>query len=73
MTGTRTGTYAVDTCTGRLGGVMGRVGPYVQLRPPAGGVEWDCTPDALREATPQERLRAGTARANARSRGEICR
>ncbi|MGW1886440.1 hypothetical protein [Streptomyces sp. NPDC001970] len=67
------GTYVVDTRTARLGEVMGHMGPYVQLRPPAGGVEWDCPPEVLREASPQERLSAGTARANARSRGEICR
>ncbi|MGW7367289.1 hypothetical protein ACWGI8_28650 [Streptomyces sp. NPDC054841] len=52
---------------------MGRVGPHVRRTPPAGGVKWDRPPEALREATPQRRLGAGTARANARSRGEICR
>ena len=65
------GTYAVDTRTGRVGVVMGHEGPYVQLRPFGGGREWDCEPDAVRTATPAERLRAATAYANARSRGEV--
>ncbi|GGX60372.1 hypothetical protein [Streptomyces anandii] len=65
------GSYAVDTGTGRVGVVMGHEGPYVQLRPLGGGREWDCAPDALRAATPAERLRAATAYANARSRGEV--
>ncbi|WP_455361187.1 hypothetical protein [Streptomyces sp. SYSU K21746] len=65
------GSYAVDTRTGRLGTVMGHVGPYVQLRPIGGGREWDCAPDAVREATAAERLSAVTAYVNARSRGEV--
>ncbi|GHC41924.1 hypothetical protein [Streptomyces flavofungini] len=65
------GTYAVDTRSGRVGRVMGHEGPYVQLRPYGGGREWDCAPDALRMATSAERLRAATAYANARSRGEV--
>jgi hypothetical protein len=50
---------------------MGREGPYVQLRPLGGGREWDCAPEQVRAATPAERLRAATAYANARSRGEV--
>ncbi|MCP3817632.1 hypothetical protein NLX86_05625 [Streptomyces sp. A3M-1-3] len=65
------GSYAVDIRTGRLGTVMGHVGPYVQLRPIGGGREWDCVPDAVREATAAERLSAVTAYVNARSRGEV--
>ncbi|MEU6240954.1 hypothetical protein GTW40_16050 [Streptomyces sp. SID4985] len=61
----------MDTGTGRVGVVMGHEGPYVQLRPLGGGREWDCPPDRLRTATAAERLRAATARANARSRGEV--
>ncbi|WP_169746126.1 hypothetical protein [Streptomyces violens] len=49
---------------------MGHEGPYVQLRPPGGGREWDCLPADTRAATPRERLAARTALANARSRGE---
>ncbi|WP_030610045.1 hypothetical protein [Streptomyces sclerotialus] len=64
------GSYVVDTRFGRIGEVMGHEGPYVQLRPPGGGREWDCPPGDAREATPRERLAARTALANARSRGE---
>ncbi|MBT2491035.1 hypothetical protein J7E96_21440 [Streptomyces sp. ISL-96] len=53
-----TGEYAVDVRDGRVGLVMGRVGTYVQLRPPGGGKEWDCPPDALVPAEPGEVLRA---------------
>ncbi|MFI6932968.1 hypothetical protein [Streptomyces sp. NPDC050287] len=65
------GSYVVDTRTGRVGIVMGHEGPYVQLRPLGGGREWDAGPDAVRRATPAERLSAATAYANARSRGEV--
>ncbi|GHI07876.1 hypothetical protein AQI88_33365 [Streptomyces cellostaticus] len=65
------GSCAVDTRTGRLGFVMGYEGPYVQLRPYGGGREWDARPEAVRRATPAEKLSAATAHANARSRGEV--
>ncbi|MFD0314897.1 hypothetical protein [Streptomyces flavalbus] len=65
------GAYVIDTRTGRLGIVMGHEGPYVQLRPYGGGKEWDAEPEAVRQATPAERLSAATAYANARSRGEV--
>ncbi|MEU6404677.1 hypothetical protein [Streptomyces sp. NPDC046985] len=65
------GAYALDTGSGRVGVVMGHEGPYVQLRPLGGGREWDCAPDAVRTATPAERLSACTAYLNARSRGEV--
>ncbi|NBM18232.1 hypothetical protein [Streptomyces sp. GC420] len=61
----------MDTRTGRVGLVMGQTGPYVQLRPLGGGREWDCPPESVRTATAAERLRAATAYANARSRGEL--
>jgi hypothetical protein len=64
------GAYAVDTRSGQVGVVMGHEGPYVQLRPVGGGREWDAVPAEVRAATPAERLRAATAYANARSRGE---
>ncbi|QYX79222.1 hypothetical protein [Streptomyces akebiae] len=60
--------YAVDVRDGRLGEVMGREGGYVQLRPVGGGREWDCPPEALREATPGEVLRARVRRVNAEGR-----
>ncbi|WP_326787935.1 hypothetical protein [Streptomyces sp. NBC_00151] len=66
-----TGSCAVDTRTGRIGVVMGYEGPYVQLRPLGGGREWDCVPEAVRQATSAERISAATAYVNARSRGEV--
>ncbi|MFF0111956.1 hypothetical protein [Streptomyces prasinus] len=65
------GVYVVDTRTERVGIVMGHEGPYIQLRPYGGGREWDAEPVEVRRATPAERLRAATAYANARSRGEL--
>ncbi|RPK46302.1 hypothetical protein EES39_13810 [Streptomyces sp. ADI92-24] len=58
------GSFAVDVRDGRVGRVMGRVGPYVQLRPPGGGSEWDCPPDAVRPAPPGLVLRARVAEVN---------
>ncbi|MFE0101128.1 hypothetical protein [Streptomyces sp. NPDC059009] len=37
---------------------MGHIGPYVQLRPPGGGREWDADPARVRAATPDEQLHA---------------
>lgn len=65
------GSYVVDVRNGRVGRVMGHVGPYLQLRPVGGGREWDCPPDGVRRATDAERISAVTAYANARSRGEV--
>jgi len=59
-----------DTRRKRVGKVMGFEGPYVQLRPIGGGIEWDAGPDELRPLTLTEALSAGVAAANARSRGE---
>jgi hypothetical protein len=36
-----------------------------------GGIEWEVEPRHVRPALPIEQLRARTARANARSRGEV--
>ncbi|GCD44082.1 hypothetical protein ACFYWU_12360 [Streptomyces chrestomyceticus] len=58
----------VDARTGRVGQVMGHEGPYVQLRPPRGGKEWDVPPDSLREPTAAEALSAKVAVANRRWR-----
>lgn len=57
-----------DTVRDRVGRVMGHVGPYIQLRPLAGGIEWDADPNHLRPLTPAELLSALVAEANARSR-----
>ncbi|WP_432250874.1 hypothetical protein ACRAR1_11795 [Streptomyces sanyensis] len=60
----------MDTRADRLGEFRGVVGPYWSLRPVGGGAEWDAEPQRVRPADPMERLRAETARVNARSRGE---
>ncbi|MER7048866.1 hypothetical protein [Streptomyces jumonjinensis] len=52
----------------RVGVVMGRVGPYVQLRPLGGGREWDADPERVVPLTPPEALSARVAEVNARSR-----
>ncbi|WP_433448941.1 hypothetical protein ACQPXS_10050 [Streptomyces sp. CA-142005] len=52
------GTLVVDTQSNKLGYVMGHVGPAVQLRPVAGGREWDADPARVRLATDEERLEA---------------
>ena len=59
-----------DAVSGRVGKVMGFVGPYVQLRPIGGGREWDVRRDRLRPVSRSEALSEGVARSNARSRGE---
>ncbi|MEU8955678.1 hypothetical protein AB0C93_15380 [Streptomyces sp. NPDC048518] len=52
------GTWVVDGTRQRLGRVMGHEGPYIQLRPPGGGREWDVRPESVREAVEHEILRA---------------
>ncbi|WST44161.1 hypothetical protein OG592_07980 [Streptomyces avidinii] len=64
----KAGLLLVDTRTDRIGVVMGTEGPYVQLRPPAGGIEWDVPPDDLRPADAKDQLRAKVAIINARAR-----
>ncbi len=66
----RLGDTVEDTAARKFGKVTGFVGPYVQLRPIGGGIEWDARPEKLRPATSEEALSAGVAVANARSRGE---
>ncbi|MFJ5266189.1 hypothetical protein ACIQAC_37585 [Streptomyces sp. NPDC088387] len=63
------GEFVWDAGAGRVGRVMGHVGAGCQLRPPGGGLEWDAR-GPLRPATAAEKLSAGVALANARSRGE---
>ncbi|MEU4208430.1 hypothetical protein AB0F13_00265 [Streptomyces sp. NPDC026206] len=53
---------------GKVGQVMGHEGPRLQLRPPAGGLEWEVAPDAVRAATDAERLSAKVQAVNARGR-----
>ncbi|MFI1935038.1 hypothetical protein [Streptomyces sp. NPDC020330] len=66
------GTLMVDTSRGnRVGEFRGVAGLYWSLRPVGGGIEWEVEPRHVRPALPIEQLRARTARANARSRGEV--
>ncbi|MFE1957189.1 hypothetical protein [Streptomyces sp. NPDC059479] len=58
------GSYAVDSRDGRVGRVMGLDGGYVQLRPPGGGLEWDCPPQTVHPAPPNEVLRARVTELN---------
>ncbi|MEU2251527.1 hypothetical protein [Streptomyces sp. NPDC019224] len=58
------GSFAVDVRDGRVGRVIGRVGPSVRLRPPGGGPAWDCPPDSVRPAPPGVVLRARVTELN---------
>ncbi|MEU0311584.1 MULTISPECIES: hypothetical protein [Streptomyces] len=65
-------TPLVDTSRdNRVGEFRGVAGVYWSLRPMGGGIEWEVEPRHVRPALPIEQLRARTARANARSRGEV--
>ncbi|MFE7705503.1 hypothetical protein ACFU6I_06795 [Streptomyces sp. NPDC057486] len=61
------GALVVDERTDKTGVVMGHEGPYVQLRPPRGGTEWDAPPEALRQPTQAEELSAKVSLANGMS------
>ncbi|MET9916329.1 hypothetical protein ABZZ04_04505 [Streptomyces sp. NPDC006435] len=66
------GTLLVDTGhRDRVGEFRGVSGPYWSLRPVCGGTEWEAEPAKVRVPEPMERLRAETARCNARSAGRI--
>ncbi|MFI5676557.1 hypothetical protein [Streptomyces cellulosae] len=62
------GAHVVDVRDGRIGEVMGHVGGRVQLRPVAGGREWDCPPESTGPAPQAEVLRARLRRINGESR-----
>lgn len=62
------GTAVRDTACDRIGLVMDHQGPYLQLRPLGGGLEWDADPALVTPVTPAELLSARVAEANARSR-----
>ncbi|WP_247597551.1 hypothetical protein [Streptomyces sp. RKND-216] len=57
-----------DAARDRVGRVMAHDGPYLQLRPLAGGREWDAAPETVRPLTQSELISALVAVANARSR-----
>lgn len=60
------GTLMVDKRNDQVGMVMAHTGPYVQLRPPQGGREWDVPPEELRPPTQAEEISAKVAVANGR-------
>ncbi|MFE3070565.1 hypothetical protein [Streptomyces sp. NPDC059247] len=64
----RVDAVVLDTARNRVGRVMGREGPYLQLRPLGGGLEWDVAPAQLHPLVGAELLSALVAEANARSR-----
>ncbi|MFD6529134.1 hypothetical protein [Streptomyces sp. NPDC060184] len=65
------GALVVDASRpGVIGEFRSVAGTHWQLRPVAGGAEWQADPEQVRFADPAERLRAENARCNARSRGE---
>ncbi len=66
----RPGDTVEDTSTKKIGKVMGFEGPYVQVRPVGGGLEWDAKPENLQPVTGADALSSAVAVANARSRGE---
>lgn len=52
----------------RIGVVMDKVGPNYQLRPPAGGREWEAAAADMEPASAADRMTARVAEANAASR-----
>lgn len=65
------GTLFHDVGRGIVGEFRGEWCGVWSLRPVTGGQEWDADPAYVQPASPEQRLRAETARANARSRGEL--
>ncbi|GAA0397854.1 hypothetical protein GCM10010357_18690 [Streptomyces luteireticuli] len=57
-----------DTRKDRIGVVMDKVGPRYQLRPPAGGREWEAAAADMEPVPAAVRLGARVAEANAASR-----
>ncbi|EGJ75910.1 hypothetical protein STTU_3121 [Streptomyces sp. Tu6071] len=64
------GALVVDVVRDQVAEFQGAMGGKWWLRPVRGGCEWSVAPGDVRPASPEERLRGGTARANARSRGD---
>ncbi|NBE51364.1 hypothetical protein [Streptomyces boluensis] len=65
------GALLLDTRRDQLGEFRGEWCGRWSLRPLRGGTEWEVDPVDAQLATPEQRLRAETALANARSRGEV--
>ncbi|MEU6989077.1 hypothetical protein ABZ953_00240 [Streptomyces sp. NPDC046465] len=64
------GTLVIDMARMRLGRVMDYVGARAQLRPPAGGCEWDVSPEYIREARGDEILHASVAEISQAPKGQ---
>ncbi|MBO0655483.1 hypothetical protein J1792_22695 [Streptomyces triculaminicus] len=62
------GSLVMDLRRRKIGQVMGKEGPCLQLRPPKGGREWDARLDDIRPATDAEKLSAKVQVANWGSR-----
>nr|WP_202426122.1 hypothetical protein [Streptomyces sp. HUCO-GS316] len=62
------GSHVVDVRDGRIGEVMGHLGGRVQLRPVAGGREWDSPPESTGPAPPGDVLRARVRKVNGEGR-----
>jgi hypothetical protein len=62
------GTWVIDGRDGRVGQVMAHEDGCVQLRPPGGGLEWDCPPEAVTPAPVTEELRARVRAVNREGR-----
>ncbi|MDT9687690.1 hypothetical protein Q5762_04880 [Streptomyces sp. P9(2023)] len=62
------GEVVQDTRTGRVGRVMGHIGPRYQLRPLNGGREWEADPEEMSPAQQSDAFRDRVAEANQRSR-----
>ncbi len=52
------GACVVDTRTGRVGRVAGRIGPRLRLRPLTRGRTWHCPAEVVRAATEWEQRNA---------------
>jgi hypothetical protein len=61
------GQLALDTQRGAVGVVMARTGPYIQLRPQGGGLEWDVLPEDVQPVTAAESLAPRVREANRQS------
>lgn len=62
------GTVMVDEARDRIGEFQDELRGRFHLRPIGGGLEWDASPDHVRPATDEERMRARVRHENHRSR-----
>ncbi|MEW2528111.1 hypothetical protein [Streptomyces sp. NPDC047071] len=62
------GVPVVDDDRDVVGYVIGAEGPYLQLRPPGGGLAWDADPDHVHPAGDLDHLRARVSELNRQRR-----